>query len=54
LSLLFEFSTSDINEPTENFLEELTATFKENENLKLKIEGHTDNIGSGKFNLKLS
>ena len=50
----FEFNSSDLDEPTENFLEELTTTLKENENLKLKIEGHTDNIGSDKFNVKLS
>ena len=50
----FEFNSAELDDPTENFLEELTATLKENENLKLKIEGHTDNIGSDKFNLRLS
>jgi OOP family OmpA-OmpF porin len=50
----FEFNSSELDEPTENFLKDLTLTLKEDENLQLKIEGHTDNIGSDKFNLKLS
>jgi type IX secretion system PorP/SprF family membrane protein len=50
----FEFNSAELDDPTEKFLEELTASLKENENLKLKIEGHTDDIGSDKFNLKLS
>jgi len=50
----FEFNSAELDDPTEDFLEELTATLKENENLKLKIEGHTDNVGSDKFNLRLS
>jgi len=50
----FEFNSAELDDPTENFLDELTATLKENENLKLKIEGHTDNVGSDKFNLRLS
>ncbi len=54
LHFAFEFNSAELDEPTENFLEELSATLKENENLKLKIEGHTDNIGSDKFNLRLS
>jgi len=54
LHFAFEFNSAELDDPTENFLEELTATLKENENLKLKIEGHTDNVGSDKFNLRLS
>jgi outer membrane protein OmpA-like peptidoglycan-associated protein len=50
----FEFNSAELDDPTEDFLEELTTTLKENEHLKLKIEGHTDNVGSDKFNLRLS
>lgn len=50
----FEFNSSELDEPTEKFLNDLAITLKEDENLQLKIEGHTDNIGSEKFNLKLS
>ncbi|MBK5280103.1 MAG: OmpA family protein [Bacteroidia bacterium] len=54
LHFAFEFNSAELDEPTENFLEELTTTLKENESLKLKIDGHTDNVGSDKFNLRLS
>lgn len=54
LHFSFEFNSAELDDPTEIFLEELTTTLKENENLKLKIEGHTDNVGSDKFNLRLS
>jgi type IX secretion system PorP/SprF family membrane protein len=50
----FEFNSADLDDPTEEFLSDLVTTLKDNENLKLKIEGHTDNIGSDKFNLRLS
>ena len=54
LHFAFEFNSSDLDDPTEAFLDELAGTLKQDENLRLKIEGHTDNIGSDKFNLKLS
>lgn len=50
----FEFNSSDLDEPTETFLDQLAEQLRQDENLRLKIEGHTDNIGSGKFNLRLS
>jgi type IX secretion system PorP/SprF family membrane protein len=54
LHFAFEFNSADLDEPTESFLQELTTTLQENENLKLHITGHTDNIGSDKFNMHLS
>jgi type IX secretion system PorP/SprF family membrane protein len=54
LHFAFEFNSSDLDDPTEAFLDELALTLKQDENLKLNIEGHTDNVGSDKFNLKLS
>jgi type IX secretion system PorP/SprF family membrane protein len=54
LHFAFDYNSSDLDEATENFLDELTETLKQDENLQLDIEGHTDNIGSDKFNLKLS
>lgn len=35
-------------------LNELVKVLKENASLKLKIDGHTDNVGADDFNLKLS
>jgi len=35
-------------------LNELVTVLKENTNLKLKIDGHTDNVGADDFNMNLS
>lgn len=50
----FDFNSSDINETSGQYLEELAEVLKENIYLKLSLTGHTDNIGSDKFNLRLS
>jgi type IX secretion system PorP/SprF family membrane protein len=50
----FEFNSADLDEEAEDFLKNLTQTLLQNELLNLIIEGHTDNIGSDKFNLRLS
>lgn len=50
----FEFNSSDLDEPTESFLDQLAETLQQDEKLRMSIEGHTDNIGSDRFNLKLS
>ncbi|HCZ34869.1 MAG TPA: hypothetical protein DHV26_02975 [Cytophagales bacterium] len=50
----FEFNSADLDEEAEDFLKNLAHTLLQNELLNLIIEGHTDNIGSDKFNLRLS
>ena len=50
----FEYNSIDLDDETEDFLTGLSTTLKEDKNLKLKITGHTDNIGPEKFNQKLS
>lgn len=50
----FEFNSADLDEEAEDFLKNLAQTLQQNEALNLIIEGHTDNIGSDKFNLRLS
>jgi type IX secretion system PorP/SprF family membrane protein len=54
LHFAFDFNSSDLDEPTETFLDQLAETLRQDENLKLNIEGHTDNVGSDRFNLRLS
>lgn len=54
LHFAFDFNSSDLDEPTEAFLDELAETLRQDENLRLSIEGHTDNVGSDRFNLRLS
>ena len=36
------------------YLDDLAKALKDNPELQIKLVGHTDNIGSEKFNLKLS
>src|SRR5258706_102331 len=50
----FEYNSIDLDDETEKFLNDLSATLIENENLKLKITGHTDNRGHEKYNQHLS
>ena len=50
----FEYNSIDLDDETEKFLSDLSATLTQNENLKLKITGHTDNRGTEKYNLHLS
>ncbi len=50
----FEFNSVDLDDETESFLHDLSVTLKEDESLNIQITGHTDNVGSEKFNHKLS
>jgi type IX secretion system PorP/SprF family membrane protein len=50
----FEFNSSDLDEESMQYLDDLVAALKENERLRIKLTGHTDNIGSPKFNQRLS
>lgn len=50
----FEYNSIDLDDETEKFLNELAGNLTANENLKLKITGHTDNRGNEKYNQHLS
>ncbi|MBT1696164.1 PorP/SprF family type IX secretion system membrane protein [Fulvivirgaceae bacterium PWU4] len=50
----FEFNSSDLDEPSGQYLDELAEALAENEHLRIRLTGHTDNIGSAKFNQRLS
>jgi outer membrane protein OmpA-like peptidoglycan-associated protein len=54
LDFNFEFNSSDVNEKTALYLDDLARALKDNPELKIQLIGHTDNVGSEKFNLKLS
>lgn len=54
LDFNFEFNSADVNEKTALYLDDLAQALKDNPELKIKLVGHTDNVGSEKFNLKLS
>jgi type IX secretion system PorP/SprF family membrane protein len=54
LHFSFDFNSTDLDEETQVFLDDLIKTLAENQGLRVQIVGHTDNIGSEKFNLRLS
>lgn len=50
----FEFNSTNLDKETTNYLDELAQALTDNPELKIKLVGHTDNIGSEKFNQRLS
>lgn len=50
----FEFNSADLDDESEAYVNRLAKKMQDDESLTLVIEGHTDNIGSDKFNLRLS
>jgi outer membrane protein OmpA-like peptidoglycan-associated protein len=52
--ILFETGKSDLKPESRPVLKEIAATLKDHPNLKILIEGHTDNVGSAASNLTLS
>ena len=53
-NLIFKQSSSDLVEESISYLKNLIHLFKVNSNIKITIEGHTDNRGDFKSNIKLS
>lgn len=54
LHFRFEYNSIDLDEDTEEFLDELIRTMKDNDRLSLQITGHTDNVGTAHLNQRLS
>lgn len=52
--LLFDFDKSNLKSEAKQILEELTRTLTEYKQATVKINGHTDNIGSQQYNRSLS
>lgn len=52
--LLFDFDAYSLREASRENLRELASTLKEYDDTKVLIEGHTDNVGTEEYNLKLS
>ena len=52
--ILFETGKSDLKPESTPVLKDIAATLKEHADLKILIEGHTDNVGSAASNLTLS
>ena len=52
--ILFETGKADLKPESRPVLKEIASTLKEHVDLKILIEGHTDNVGSAATNLTLS
>jgi len=50
----FEFNSTSLDKETTDYLDELAKALVDNPELKIKLVGHTDNVGSEKFNQRLS
>lgn len=50
----FDFDKSDIRPDSRPVLDEATNALKENTNVRVTVEGHTDSVGSDAYNEKLS
>jgi OOP family OmpA-OmpF porin len=53
-NVLFDFDKYNIKPQYYHLLDEVAAVFVQNPGLRVRIEGHTDNIGTAAYNLKLS
>jgi type IX secretion system PorP/SprF family membrane protein len=54
LDFNFEFNSAEVNRKTGEYLDDLAKALIDNPELKIELIGHTDNVGSQKFNMKLS
>jgi outer membrane protein OmpA-like peptidoglycan-associated protein len=52
--ILFEFGSSSLSSSIQTKLREFSETLKKYADTNILIDGHTDNVGSDDFNLKLS
>lgn len=52
--IYFDFNKADIKPESEPAIKEIAKLLHENKTLKLYVVGHTDNVGSLDYNLKLS
>lgn len=54
LDFNFKFNSAEVNDKTALYLNDLAQALQDNPELRLKLVGHTDNVGSDAFNMKLS
>lgn len=54
VEILFDFDSSKVKEGVKESLNTLGKALAENKDIKLKIDGHTDYIGTEQYNLNLS
>lgn len=53
-NIQFEYNSSALTEDSQSGIQMLTEFLQRNPDLKVELAGHTDNVGSDSYNLKLS
>jgi outer membrane protein OmpA-like peptidoglycan-associated protein len=53
-AILFAFNSANLDREAKSVLDSVTQYLKANPNIRLELQGHTDNIGGAAFNLALS
>ena len=54
LYINFDFNKADIRPDSRPIIDEVTKLLRDNPDLRLTVEGHTDNVGTPAYNLNLS
>lgn len=54
IDIEFEYDKATISPNSRDLINDIASQLKRNTNIKVKICGHTDNLGSDKYNIKLS
>ena len=52
--LLFDYDSYKLTESVKNFLFLYAQWLKQNDEINIRIEGHTDSVGSDNYNMTLS
>jgi type IX secretion system PorP/SprF family membrane protein len=50
----FQFNSTELDDASTEYLDDVVEALKGDEHLRIKLTGHTDNVGSAKFNQRLS
>jgi OOP family OmpA-OmpF porin len=53
-NIYFDFNKANIKPESEPILDEVSNFLKANPDMKMEVQGHTDNIGTAEYNMKLS
>ena len=53
-NIFFAYQKADLTPNSQNELDRVLALMEENPKIKIEVSGHTDNVGSRDYNLKLS
>lgn len=50
----FDFDDYNLNQADEQYIQEMTEIIRQNQKVKVKLTGHTDNIGTEEYNMELA